>query len=198
MKRFVVVGHKAVTSGDFKLDDLSGSTGRLDILLRCVNSSFFLSHSIRRDVEVFLILQGPPNPPKTIKMVGSELRYLNPDERSTAALIRNALLKKNHSRSSPGVYVSSQSYSSVIDDLSQRSQLVYLKEEGKDIHHVPLGEDVTFVLGDNQDLNEEEEDLLTEKGAGRVRVGPKSYHSDHCIIIALNEIDRREGPSVDS
>ncbi|MDQ1371137.1 MAG: tRNA (pseudouridine54-N1)-methyltransferase, partial [Candidatus Thermoplasmatota archaeon] len=38
MRRFVVLGHRAITSADFKLDDLCGSTGRLDILLRCVNS----------------------------------------------------------------------------------------------------------------------------------------------------------------
>ncbi len=49
MRRFVVVGHKAASSGDFKLDDMAGGAGRLDILLRCVNTSLFLSHSIRRD-----------------------------------------------------------------------------------------------------------------------------------------------------
>ena len=74
MRRFVVVGHRAITSGDFKLNDLCGSTGRLDVLLRCVNSAFFLSHDLRRDVELFLILQGEPDAPKTIRLVGSELK----------------------------------------------------------------------------------------------------------------------------
>ena len=83
MKRFVVIGHKAATSGDFKLDDMAGGAGRLDILLRCINSSFFLSHGIRRDAEVYLVLQGEPNAPRTIRINGSEVRYLNPDERST-------------------------------------------------------------------------------------------------------------------
>jgi tRNA (pseudouridine54-N1)-methyltransferase len=87
MRRFVVIGHRAITSGDFKLDDLAGGTGRLDVLLRCINSTFFLSHDIRRDAEITLILQGAPNPPKSIRLVGSELKYLNPDERSTAALV---------------------------------------------------------------------------------------------------------------
>ncbi|MCK4718267.1 MAG: tRNA (pseudouridine(54)-N(1))-methyltransferase TrmY, partial [Thermoplasmata archaeon] len=43
MRRFVVVGHRTVTTGDFNLDDLCGSTGRLDVLLRAVNSSLLLS-----------------------------------------------------------------------------------------------------------------------------------------------------------
>ena len=46
MRRFVIVGHKAVTTGDFKLDDMAGGAGRLDILLRCINSAFSLSREI--------------------------------------------------------------------------------------------------------------------------------------------------------
>ncbi len=104
MRRFVIVGHKAVTSGDFKLDDMAGGAGRLDILLRCINSAFFLSHKLRRDVEVYLVLQGPPGPHRTVRLVGNELKYLNPDERSTGALVRNALLQKGNGeqKSSPG------------------------------------------------------------------------------------------------
>ena len=107
MRRFIIIGHKASTTADFKLDDLAGGAGRLDVLLRCINSAFFLSHDLRKDVEVILILQGPPGPPKSIRLIGSELRYLNPDERSTGALIRNALMKEARSeeRSSP-VYTS--------------------------------------------------------------------------------------------
>ncbi|MCL2334152.1 MAG: tRNA (pseudouridine(54)-N(1))-methyltransferase TrmY, partial [Candidatus Methanoplasma sp.] len=108
MRYFVIVGHKAVTTGDFKLDDIAGGAGRLDILIRCVNSAFFLSHDLRKDTELFLVLQGGEDPPKTVRMSGAELRYLNPDERSTSSLIRNALIKKldtGEKRSSPGIYV---------------------------------------------------------------------------------------------
>jgi tRNA (pseudouridine54-N1)-methyltransferase len=133
MKRFVVVGHRATTSGDFKLDDMAGGAGRLDILLRCIISTFFLSHGIRRDAEVYLVLLGEPDPPRTVRIVGSEVRYLNPDERSTGALVRNALLKKlndDETRSSPGIYVSRRSFRQVLDLLQPISRLVYLKEEG--------------------------------------------------------------------
>jgi tRNA pseudouridine-54 N-methylase/signal recognition particle GTPase len=191
--RYVVIGHRAVTSGDFKLDDLAGGAGRLDILLRCINSAFFLSHDIRKDVEVHLVLQGPPVSPKTLRLVGSELRYLNPDERSTGALVRNALMQKvdTEVRSSPGIYISNRSYHDVLSVLSKESTLVYLKEDGEDIREFTFPEDVTFVLGDDRDLSEEEEDVLLKYGPSTVSLGPLSYHADHCITLVNNELDRR-------
>lgn len=194
MRRFVVLGHRAITSADFKLDDLCGSTGRLDILLRCVNSSFFISHDIRRDVEITMLLLGDPNPPKTVRIVGSEVKYLNPDERSTAALIRNALLQKpgGEKKTSPGIYVSERSYSEVLSNISKESQMHYLKEDGEDIRDCSFGEDITFVLGDDQDLNEEEEKILMSYEPKKISLGPISYHADHCLTVVNNELDRRE------
>ncbi|OGS43655.1 MAG: tRNA (pseudouridine(54)-N(1))-methyltransferase TrmY [Euryarchaeota archaeon RBG_13_57_23] len=193
MRRFIVIGHRAITSADFKLDDLCGSTGRLDILLRCVNSAFFLSHGIRRDVEITLMLLGEPNPPKTIRINGSEVKYLNPDERSTAALIRNALLQKGEGerKCSPGIFVSERSYEEVLSNISKESKVYYLKEEGEDIRKVPLGQDVTFVLGDDQDLTAVEEEILMRYEPKKLSLGPMSYHADHCVTVVNNELDRR-------
>ncbi|MCL2148704.1 MAG: tRNA (pseudouridine(54)-N(1))-methyltransferase TrmY [Methanomassiliicoccaceae archaeon] len=193
MRRFVVVGHKAVTTGDFKLDDIAGGAGRLDILVRCVNSAFFLSHDIRKDTELFLVLQGGCDPPKTVRFAGSELRYLNPDERSTSALIRNALMKRvgeGEERSSPGIYVSKASFADVIGALSEKGGMVYLREDGADVRAGGLPPDPVFVLSDNVDLTEEEERVLLGHGAMEVSIGPHSLHGDHCIVIAHNEMDR--------
>jgi len=182
-----------MTSGDFKLDDLAGGTGRLDVLLRCINSAFFLSHNIRRDTEIHLILQGPPHPPKTVRLVGSELKYLNPDERSTAALVRNALLQKvaGEERSSPGIYVSNRSYRDVLSLVPKGEQIVYLREDGTDVREFQFEQDVTFVLGDDQDLTLEEEGLLLKYEPKIISLGPASYHADHCISIVNNDLDRR-------
>jgi tRNA (pseudouridine54-N1)-methyltransferase len=194
MRRFVIVGHKAATSGDFKLDDMAGGAGRLDILLRCVNSTFFLSHGIRRDSEVYLVLQGEPCPPRTVRINGSEVRYLNPDERSTGALVRNALLKdmgEEEVRSSPGIYVSKRSFKQVIDQLAAISQIIYLKEDGADVRQQELAGDLTFVISDHQDLTVPEEQELLAHAPATITLGPLSYHADHCIIIMHNELDLR-------
>jgi tRNA (pseudouridine54-N1)-methyltransferase len=193
MRRFIVMGHRAITSADFKLDDLCGSTGRLDILLRCVNSAFFLSHGIRKDVEIQLMLLGEPNPPKTVRIDGSEVKYLNPDERSTAALIRNALLQKGEGerKCSPGIYVSERSYGEVLSNVSKESKMYYLREDGEDIRTVEFGKDPTFVMGDDQDLTDTEEEVLMAYEPKKISLGPISYHADHCITLVNNELDRR-------
>jgi tRNA (pseudouridine54-N1)-methyltransferase len=193
MIRFVVAGHRATASGDFKLDDIAGGAGRLDVLVRCVNSAFFLSHRIRTDVELFLILGGGPEAPKTVRFCGSELRYLNPDERSTASLIRNALLKKTDKkevRSSPGVYVSRRSFFDVISSLKEISSIVYLKEDGTDTRSFRFPEDPTFILGDDKDLTAEEEQAVLVCDPSKISLGPLSLHADHCMIVVLNELDR--------
>ncbi len=127
-------------------------------------------------------------------MVGSEVRYLNPDERSTGALVRNALLKDDKDgevKSSPGIYISKRSLSDVLDDVSKKSRIIYLKENGEDVREHHFEEDVTFVLSDNVDLSQEEEEKLLSYGPAVLRLGPISYHADHCITIMNNELDLR-------
>lgn len=195
MRYFVITGHKAVTTGDFKLDDIAGGAGRLDILVRCVNSAFFLSHDLRKDVEIYLVLEGGDDAPKTVIFKGSELRYLNPDERSTASLIRNALLKKvspgEEIKSSPGVYNTRMSFADVLEKLSKVGSFVYLKEDGVDCREYEFPENPIFVLGDNQDPTPEEEEILQSYSPDKICIGPYSLHADHCMIIVQNEVDRR-------
>lgn len=194
MRRFVVIGHGAITSSEFNLNDLCGSTGRLDVLLRCINSAFFLSHDLRRDVELYLILQGEPNPPKTIRLVGKELKYLNPDERSTGALIRNALMKKldeEEEFSTPGIYVSRTNFEKVMETLSKITKLVYLREDGKAFKPEEKNEDYTFVLGDNKNITDEEEAVLKKFEPEIISLGTTSYHSDHCIIMVNWLLDKK-------
>jgi tRNA (pseudouridine54-N1)-methyltransferase len=162
-------------------------------LLRCVNSAFFLSHGVRRDVEITLMLLGEPTPPRTIRINGTEVKYLNPDERSTAALIRNALLQKGEGerRCSPGIYVSERSYQEVLSNISKESKIYYLKEDGEDIRNVQFPPDCTFVLGDDQDLTAAEEEILMAYEPKKVSLGPMSYHADHCVTLVNNELDRK-------
>ena len=87
MRRFLILGHKAPVTPEFHLNDLPGAAGRLDVLCRAIGASLFLSHGIRRDTEVMLLLQNTVR----IRISGQYVKRLNPDERSTAALIRRAL-----------------------------------------------------------------------------------------------------------
>jgi len=74
VRRFLIVGHRASTDPGFSLDDLAGTAGRMDILLNAANAALLLAHDIRRDVEVGLLMLGPPNPPRFVRLVGFRLK----------------------------------------------------------------------------------------------------------------------------
>lgn len=195
MRDIVIIGHKAKTSSDFSLNDLPGSAGRMDILCRCVSSAIFLSFGMRRDVNVHLLLLGEPEPGKIIRFEGLHLRYLNPDERSSGSLINKALQKnatEQDIRSTPGVWIRTGDFKSLLSSFEGRN-LLYLREDGKDIREIAREiRDPVFILGDHTGVTEEEEKQLLEAGAQIISVGPISLHSNHCITLIHNELDRAE------
>jgi len=163
----------------------------MDILCRCVNASLFLSHSLRRDVRVFLLLKGG-TPSKLIRFEGAKVKYLNPDERSAASLIKKALEKKAQSywiESTPGVSIRKGNLKDILDEINKK--IIYLREDGKDIRGRRF-DNPLFLLGDHHGLSEEEEKMVREYQHEIVSVGPLSLHADHCIVLLHNEMDRLE------
>ena len=45
--------------------------------------------------------------------------------------------------------------------------------------------------GDDKDLTEEEEAIMSSYDFDIVNLGPQSLHANHCMILVLNEMDRR-------
>jgi tRNA (pseudouridine54-N1)-methyltransferase len=187
MTSFAVVGHLARTDGNFTLNDLPGSGGRMDILCRCVNTSLFLSHDLRRDVDCYLVLCGEPVPPKTIRFSGNTLRSLSPDERSAGALIKKALdipAGREFRDAAPGVSVRKGG----LAQLMEEHAFCVLDERGIDIRTVRTIPDA-FLLSDHLNFTGDEERL--EEQCPRYSVGPACIHADHTITIVHNELDRR-------
>jgi tRNA (pseudouridine54-N1)-methyltransferase len=187
MPSFAIIGHSARTEGDFSLNDLPGSGGRMDILCRCVNASFFLSHDLRRDVTCYLVLCGGPAGPKTVRFSGDVLRSLSPDERSAGALIKKALemvCGSEFRESAAGVFVRKGG----LERLMTEHPFAVLDEKGTDIR---TGESLPdcYLLSDHQNFSEQEESLTA--GCPRYSVGPECLHADHTITVLQNELDRR-------
>jgi tRNA (pseudouridine54-N1)-methyltransferase len=200
MRRFILVGQRARTARDFPLDDICGAGGRWDLLARCVQATLFIAHDLRRDSELVIVALGPPDPPKSIRVVGREARNLNPDERSTVALLSRALelhLPANGREvgSSPGIYASRRDREQVLDSCGD-SHLVLLDEQGdvdgKELPSVVGADDATLVLGDDMGLTEEQLASVRTRGATEVCLGPMALHADHCIAIVHNLLDRAE------
>ena len=187
MIRFAVLGHLAPTAGTFSLNDLPGGAGRMDVLCRCVTASLFLSHDMRRNVEVYLVLLGPPNPPATILFSGEQVRYLNPDERSSASLIKKALALPRGSlfrESTPGVFVRTGG----LGELLAEHPFALLDESGEDIRQEATLPG-TWLLSDHLNLTDSEQELVRD--LPRISVGPLPLHADQAITVLLNETDRR-------
>jgi tRNA (pseudouridine54-N1)-methyltransferase len=198
MRSFIVVGHKATTSPNFSLEDIPGTSGRLDILCRCINAAFVLSHGIRKDVNVFLVLLGGDSA-KTLWLRGDCLKHLNPDERTTAALLKKALALEaadGWRESTPGIFVRTGSLAAALHDLNGAS-LFYLRENGEDVFDIAadidnesISDDAVFILGDHVGMTEEEERMIAQAGSKVISVGPMSLHADHCIVLINSWLDR--------
>ncbi len=180
----MIIGHRAHTAADWKLDDLCGGAGRLDVLVRCVTTALWKSHGIRHDTNVWLILNGPPNAPVTVHLSGEKIRYLNPDERSTAALIRNGLIKyKNENglvETSPGITMERIGLEQVLKKLPNP---VLLSENGND----EIENANTFILGDDKDPTDEEMQILAD--LPRINLGKDSLLSSACITLIHHLLD---------
>jgi tRNA (pseudouridine54-N1)-methyltransferase len=191
MRQFIVIGHDAPTTPDFSLDALPSDAGRLDVLCRCLNSAFVLSHGLREDVRAHLVLADE----FTVTFEGSDLRNFNPDERSTAALIRKALEHREDAighmpaESSPGVSIRRLGFETVLEEAATDSTVVELHEDGAPITAVEPPSDPLFVLSDHHDFTDAEADLLAEHADERVSLSPERLHADHAITVAHNYLD---------
>ena len=187
MRTFLVIAHRF--SGYVNLKDLPGS-GRIDVITRCINASVFLSHAIRQNVNFLVFF---PHLQARLKIDSRRVRYLNPDERSIAGLIKKAMekIKDYEMESTPGFFIKRSSFREVIDEITDMGKLFYLREDGKDIREVDIPTDSSFVLGDQADLTEEEEKVLLQYEPEIVKVSPRSLLSSHVIVIVHNELDRR-------
>jgi len=131
----------------------------------------------------------------TVRFEGAELRRLNPDERSTAALIRGALEERDgaighmSAEASPGVSIYRMGFEATLSRVAEEATVVQLHEDGEPIVDVAPPEDPAFVLSDHRDFEPAETTLLDDVADERVRIGPERLHADHTITVAHNYLD---------
>lgn len=201
MRCFVVLGQKALASHEFSLLDIAGTSGRIDILLRCLRSSLLVSHGLRRDTIVYLVLGGGPLAPRVLRVDGQKIRFVRPDERQLAILVQKALARVP-ADSPPGEFVevraglavASGGLEAVLVDLGTPLPSAYvLEENGVDVRDEPFAEgNVIVFVGDNHGFEQRARARIAELGAKPIGVGPVSLHADDAITLVCNELDRQE------
>lgn len=195
MRHFVLIGQTASASGDFSLENLPSSSGRLDALLRALRPALLVSHDVRRDVCVYLVLRGGPRAPRVLRVDGSRVKFLRPDERSLAILIQKTLAAaprdlREFTEVRPGVDVRDGDLAELLADIGDAPRFV-LEEGGADLRAEPLADDAWFFLGDHQGFDAASRELLAAHGALAVSVGPRSLHGEDVVAVLNNELDRR-------
>jgi tRNA (pseudouridine54-N1)-methyltransferase len=197
MRSFVVLGQTALASDDFALDDLPSTSGRIDVLLRCVRAAVLFSHGIRHDVVVYLVLGGGRRAPRVLRLRGANAKFVRPDERSLATLVKKVLATRVDGCASgfvdvrPGIAIASGGLKLVLLDV-EGSAMYVLEEGASDLRDEPpwLG-DASFFLGDHRGFDRSTRAELALAGARPISVGPVSLHTEDAIAVVSNEIDRR-------
>jgi tRNA (pseudouridine54-N1)-methyltransferase len=189
MRRFVIVAHEAATDSSFPLDDLPGAGGRMDVLCRAIGAAFFVSHGMRQDVELTLLLRNEVQ----LRLDGRRLRRLNPDERSIAGLLRRALheLQDDEVESTPGLFVSQGSLPGLLDHLHLADAHPFvLDEEGSPFRAGSIPAEPAFILSDHMPFSEQDRETLRDLPS--LSLGDRSLHASQCITIAHYLLDRHQ------
>jgi tRNA (pseudouridine54-N1)-methyltransferase len=197
VRRFVLIGQTASASGEFLLQDLPSSSGRLDALLRALRAALLVSHDVRRDVAAYLVLRGGERAPRVLRVEGARAKFLRPDERSLATLVKKTLDAAvtplaELTELRPGIDVRDGDLADLLSDVGEAP--CYVLEEGAaDVRSVPLAPDAWFFLGDHLGFDAASRTLLSARGAVPISVGPVSLHGEDVVTLLNNELDRRFG-----
>lgn len=132
-----------------------------------------------------------------ITLRGDRLRHLNPDERSTAALLRRALTRgaelatDDEIASTQGISVRRAGLAGLLQEINRAgARPMLLDEDGVLLARSPMPEHPAFVLSDHREFEPEERALLAS--LPRVSVGPRWLHGHQCITLVHAELDQRE------
>ena len=193
-RRFAVIGHRAQSTGKINLNDLAGSSGRIDVLARAVNTGLFLSHGIRNDTHVTLHLLGGPGPSRRIWFEGPKLRGVHPDERAIAGQIGKALkepvppigqLIELHS----GFWHTGGGLEQTISEWKRENVRIFVL----DADGIPFdsekhtSDSIGFILSDDQPFGDS--DLEAMNGLERISLGETWLQGHACISILHHHLD---------
>jgi len=190
---FAIIGHNTPSSGKLNLNDLPGS-GRMDVLVRAINSTLFISHGIRKDSKIILHLQGGLGPNRRILFDGATLSGVRPDERSIAGQIKSIMKLPippigQFQEITQGISFSGGDISDTIDSWRKEEiEINILDANGRNISETKTVEKIGIILSDHLPFSEEEINIF--KPFQKISLGEKWLQGHSCIAITQYELDK--------
>ena len=194
MRRFAIIGQRAMSQGKLPLNDMAGGAGRMDVLVRAMMSALMTSHGFRDDTEIILHLQGGPGPNRRVKIDGRTVRGIHAEERSVAGQIGKVLKQptppKGHwVERSIGIWDSGGDILDTIDEWSN-TRIVALDADAerlwKNKSVIPIvsnplskvqndndnsefrGVDIGFILSDDKPLEQDLPEQIIRRSLGDI------------------------------
>ena len=196
-RRFAIVGHRAPSSGKINLNDLAGGSGRIDVLMRAINATLFLSHGIRKDSEITLHLMGGEGRPRRIKFDGSVLWGAHPDERALAGQVSKVLQEPlppigQWFELHPGLWHSGGNLQTTIDEWN-KSEVTMIKLDSDapmlwSDNNKSIPSDIGFFLSDDRPFTDSELSSLDESCISR-SLGENWIQGHIAIGIVHHQLD---------
>lgn len=183
----------AHTIPDFSIKDIPGTSGRLDVICRCLISSFGKGDE-GRNTDFYAVLEGGSSASRLIVVEGRRLKHLPKDEFEAATIVRQLLGKNPESENVlnkwPGFSTYSKGFQETVNELKGQGVLFYLHQDGHDIRRFdfPKDGDLVFILGDHLGLTKTDEEFLHDLGVVQISVGPLIYLASHCIRLVQEEL----------
>src|SRR5205085_3862415 len=135
---------------DFSLIDIPGTGGRIDVLLRCMRAGLMVSHGLRYDTLLYLVLLGGPRAPRTLRIDGAVAKYLRPDEHQLAVLVKKLLSIEVEGpgfvEKREGIAIANGGLEVVLEESGDVPRYV-LAEDGADVRSIPLEKNALFIAG---------------------------------------------------
>lgn len=195
MRRFLFLSHTVPPTGEWGLDDLAGGAGRVDVLCRNLQSAFCISHGLRSDVEATVVFVADPDRPAAVRIEGGKIQRFNPDERSTAARLQQALAAWHEDpwweEVQAGLFVAPFTLREILEESPDDAVPVLLDPHGTPLEEAELPAEPVFLLSDHVPFTGAEYALLDGLGADRVSLGDAWYHGNHVVSVVQWVMDLR-------
>ncbi|MFW9994430.1 MAG: hypothetical protein ACFFD4_20470 [Candidatus Odinarchaeota archaeon] len=180
-RHFNVILNEAVIENTFNLNNLTGS-GRVDVVCRIINATFFLSNAFRKNTELNLLFKKTS---QKLTIAGNRVQGINPDERAIAGVLIRVFKGKPYK----GIYLADITWN---ETLSSLNGYLLIEDSPKllfDSKSVNLP--VTFTLGDHRGFERDDlEKLQANSNLRPCSLDDRSYLSSSCITIVHYLIDK--------